>query len=54
MAKATINLQLTYDEATVLSKFLPQVECMTYEETVVADIKQEICRILNVKSWDLN
>ncbi len=54
--KATINLQLTYDEALKLAKYLPKDDGFNYgdvEEQELIAMRDELCEILDVSTYDL-
>ena len=53
--RATINLQLTYDEALKLVKYLPKDDGFGYsdEEEELIAMRDELCEILDIKSHDL-
>lgn len=53
--KTSINLSLTHEEALKLAKYLP-TEAMSGsydEDPVIYEIKEQLCEILDIDSWDL-
>lgn len=54
MSKATINLQLSYEEAQTLAEFLPQRTMCSYDDDEsLMSIRETLCEILGLKSHDL-
>jgi hypothetical protein len=54
--RATINLQLTYDEALKLAKYLPKDDGFNYnalEEAKLIAMRDELCKILDISTYDL-
>lgn len=52
--KATINLQLTYDEALKLAKYLPKEEPYDFDsDRELIAMRDELCEILDVSTYDL-
>lgn len=52
--RATINLQLTYDEALKLAKYLPKEALYDFDsDRELITMRYELCKILDIKSHDL-
>jgi hypothetical protein len=50
--RATINLQLTYDEALKLAKYLPKDDGYEEEAELIA-MRDELCKILDVSTYHI-
>jgi hypothetical protein len=52
--RATINLQLTYDEALKLAKYLPTEALYDFDsDKELIAMRYELCKILAISTYDL-
>jgi hypothetical protein len=51
--KTTINIQLTHEEAYALAKYLPTQDIFNNEDKNLCELKEQLCVILGVETYDL-